>query len=358
MSIKQKLETLATERNAPCVTISFNTHRTRPDNEKDKIVLKNLVKEAETRVIEKFGKRPVQALLDKLSSVTEQIDVSYNLDSLHLFLSNDTLEIVRSIWSTNENIVHVSDAFVIRPLIKSYSRTEEYYILLLSQGGVHLYHAMNDSIVKEIINTDFPFTENPIMLTDPVQASDAKRVDNKAREYFNNIDKALVKLYRDSTIKTVVVTTENNYSLLQQVADFPSVYLGNITLDFNNSAPHQLVDQGWKFIQSLQQERQKEAIAEMKNAVSDGIVVTDLQEIYQAALDGRGELLIVNQHFSQPVVLENRTLKVVESGEGKDVIDDVASTISWEVVSKKGRVVYTEQEHLSDLGNIALKTRY
>lgn len=358
MSIKQKLETLAAERNEPCITISLNTHRTRPDNEKDRIVLKNLIKEAETRVIEKFGKRPVQPLLDKLGIITEQIDVSYNLDSLHLFLSNNTLEIIRSIWPTTGDIVQLSDSFAIRPLIKSYSRTEEYYILLLSQGGVNLYHAMNDSIVEEIINDDFPFTENPIMLTHPAQASDAKRVDNKAKEYFNNVDKALIKLYNDSNLKTVVVTTENNYSLLQQVSDLPAIYLGNITLDFNSSAPHQLVSQAWKFIQTLQHERRKNAIDEMKNAISEGVVVTDLQEIYQAAIDGRGELLIVNHNFSQPAILENRTLKVVENGSGKDVIDDVASTISWEVVSKKGRVIYTEQEHLNDLGNIILKTRY
>lgn len=358
MSIKQKLETLAAERNEPCVTISFNTHRTRPDNEKDKIVLKNLVKEAEKRVIEKFGKRPVLPLLDKLASITEQTDVSYNLDSLHLFLSNDTQEVIRSIWPVKENIVQVSDSFAIRPLIKSYSRTEEYYILLLSQGGVNLYHAINDSIIEEIVNEDFPFTENPIMLMHPVQVSDAKRVDNKAKEYFNNVDKALVKLYNDSNLKTVVVTTESNYSLLQQVADLRSVYLGNVSLDFNNSAPHQLVSQAWKFIQSVQHEERKEAINEMKNAVSEGLVITDLQEIYQAAVDGRGELLIVNQSFSQPVILENRTLKIVEDSSGKDVIDDVTSTISWEVVSKKGRVIYTEQEQLNDLGNIALKTRY
>lgn len=358
MSIKQKLEMLAAERNEPCITISLNTHRTRPDNEKDRIILKNLIKEAETRVLDKFGKRSVQPLLDKLASIPEQIDVSYNLDSLHLFLSNDTLEIVRSIWPTTGDVVHVSDSFVIRPLIKSYSRTEEYYILLLSQGGASLYHAMNDSIVEEIVNDDFPFTENPIMLTHPVQASDAKRVDNRAKEYFNNVDKALIKLYNDSNLKTVVATTENNYSLLQQVADLPTIYLGNISLDFNSSAPHQLVDQGWKFIQSLQHERRKAAIEEMKNAVSEGIVVTDLQEIYQAAIDGRGELLIVNHGFSQPAILENRTLQIVENGSGKEVIDDVASTISWEVVSKKGRVVYTEQEQLNDLGNIVLKTRY
>ena len=60
------------------------------------MLLKNLVKEAEERVIAEFGKRPVTSLLEKLESISAEIDVNYNLDSLHIFLSNDTKEIVKS----------------------------------------------------------------------------------------------------------------------------------------------------------------------------------------------------------------------------------------------------------------------
>lgn len=44
MTLRQKLEVLATEKNTPCVTISLNTHRTHPDNAQDVILLKNLKK--------------------------------------------------------------------------------------------------------------------------------------------------------------------------------------------------------------------------------------------------------------------------------------------------------------------------
>ena len=40
MTLKQKLEALATEKNTPCVTISLNTHRTHPENVQDIILLK------------------------------------------------------------------------------------------------------------------------------------------------------------------------------------------------------------------------------------------------------------------------------------------------------------------------------
>ncbi|MCC5612586.1 hypothetical protein LC612_39305, partial [Nostoc sp. CHAB 5834] len=149
MEFKEQLHKLATERNTPCVSISLNTHRTHPDNVKDDTVLRALLKEAEERVISEFGKRPVASLLEKIESVASEIDVNYNLDSLHLFLSNDTKEIIKSSWHTSNEGVYISDSFAVRPIIKSFNRSEIYLLMVLSQNGVQLYEAMNDEIVKE-----------------------------------------------------------------------------------------------------------------------------------------------------------------------------------------------------------------
>ena len=40
------------------------------------------------------------------------------------------------------------------------------------------------------------------------------------------------------------------------------------------------------------------------------------------------------------------------------VIDDITSDIAWEVISKKGRVIFTNQEEIQSFGDIALKVRY
>lgn len=63
---KEKLEKLATEKSFPCVTISMNTNRTYPDNQKDAIELKNLMKEAHDHVVDEFGQYEVTGLLEKI----------------------------------------------------------------------------------------------------------------------------------------------------------------------------------------------------------------------------------------------------------------------------------------------------
>lgn len=359
MALKALIQQLGTEENTPCVTISLNTHRTHPDNEKDKILLKNLLKEAEDRVVNEFGEKAATGLLKKIATIQNEVDVSHNLDSLHIFLSNETKEIVKLPWATHKDKVQIAQTFAMRPLIKAYSRSTPYLIMLLSQGGVHLYEAVNDGILQEIINDYFPFPKNTPNLFFPEKKSDPEYVDDLIKGYFNKIDKALVKVHNEKDLKCVVVSTIDNYGLLMQVADKPSVYHGYVKIDYNKRAPHQIVHQTWELVRSLQQQQKMEAIEEVKEAVAQGKVQTDLQEIYQSAIDGRGDLLIVHHDFVQAVIMKDkRTFDFIEDPSTPGAIDDITSNIAWQVLEKKGRAVFIAQDEIKDLGKIVLKTRY
>lgn len=357
--LKEQLQKLAGERNTPCVTLSLNTHRTHPDNAEDEVKLKNLVKEAEERVIAEFGKRSVASLLEKIEHIATEVDVNYNLDSLHIFLSNDTKEIVKSSWFTSHEGVHISDSFAVRSLIQSYTRSESYLLMLLSQSGVQLYEALNDKIIQEIRNEDFPVPENQYYNTNPDKGSDSGYLDDLVREFLNKVDKALVKVHNETGLNCVVICTEDNYSRLQQVADKASVYLGYAAVNYNKTETHHIVKQSWEIIKTLQKEHISQALDEINEAVAKGTVFTDLQEIFQASMDGLGDLLMVHEDFSQPVIMtSDRTFELTDDKTKKGVIDDITSHIAWEVLSKKGRVFFTSRDDIKELGNIVLKTRY
>lgn len=357
--IPNKLRKIATERNNPCVTISLNTHRTHPDSLQDEILLKKLLREAEDRVSREYDKKAVAPLLKRIDAVAGKINRNYSLDSMHVFLSNDTEEIIKLPFPTVENMVQIADGFNIRTLIKAYNRTDDYFILLLSQGGVSLYEAINDKIVEEIDNDDFPFAANPHVVTNNKEKSNARLMDDKVREYYNNVDKALVKIYNERELPCVVICTEANYSNLMQVADKPEIYLGFEPVNYNDTSVHTLGKQGWNVLKEYQRRERTEAIEEMEEAISQGKLLTDLQEIYQAAIDGRGELLISCEDFVQPVLMTGeRTFEIAPDKDTADVIDDITGTIAWEVLSKNGRVVFTTQEQLKKMGNIVLKVRY
>ena len=366
----KKLEGLATERSNPCVTISMITHQTHPENAPDLLTLEALLKEAKRRILSEFAEEDVSALLKNIAEIEEEMDVNYlnyTLNSLHIFLSNRTKEVIKSMFKVPENAVQVGDRFALKPLIKDFNQTEEYYILLISQSGAQLYHALNNMILGEISNDDFPFDvslkdqkiNKDHHYKDPQELTDPGRVENNILEYLNLIDKATVKMHRETGLPCVVVSTEHNYSRLKKIADVPAIYIGYATVDYNQIAPHALAIKAWKVVNEVQEQRIAEEIKEMQEAVGHGLVFTDLSDIFRAAKEGKGDLLIVNEDFHQAVKMNGElAFDLVNDSKQKGVIDDITNEIAWDVFSKNGRVVFTHQEEIKTLGDIALKVRY
>lgn len=356
---KVKLENLVMEKSNPCVTISMNTNRTHPDSEQDIIVLKNLLTKVKDQLMNEFGKRPAFDLLKNIDRAEKEIDFNYNLDSLHIFLSHSTNEIIKLPGPTPQNTFYIGERFAIKPLIKAVNRTEEYLILLLSQSGVKLFRTVNDAILQEIKNGDFPFAGNPHYLNDTEKISDGKQVDNMVREFFNKIDKALVKVYNQTNMNCVVVCTEDNYSRLMQVADKQSIYYGFARVNYNDTKNNILAAQAWAIVYAGQKKRRADAIREMKEAAGQNRVITELSEIYSAVKEGRGDLLIIHDDFHQAIKMaEEFSSNSVNDDRLPGATDDVMSDIAWEVISKKGRTIFTDGEELKVLGDIALKVRY
>lgn len=356
---KAILEKLGAEKNNPCVTISMKTHRTHPDNATDVIELKVLVSETKKRLIAEFGKKEIADLLKKLENIELEIDANYNLDSLHIFLSNTTKEIVKSSWTIDNNSVQISNTFAIKPLIKALNRTDPYLIMVLSQSGVHLYYAINDTIINEIKNDDFPFPQNPHILENSKEKSNAKLVDSMVAEYFHTVDKALVHIYNENHLHCVVVSTDDNYSKLIHLSMIPAIYYGNVTINYTDMSNHTIVKDTWVLIQKMQKSRILGAIDEMIAADSQNNVITDLTDIYQAVKEGRGELMIIQENYKQAVKFTgDYTFDLVDDNTLPGVVDDITSDIALDLINTKGRVVFINNELEMIFGKIALKLRY
>ena len=68
----------------PTVAISLNTHRTHPENLQDEIVLKNLIKHAEERILTEISEREVSEILTKLATIENKVDIKYLQDSFKI----------------------------------------------------------------------------------------------------------------------------------------------------------------------------------------------------------------------------------------------------------------------------------
>ncbi|WP_315823872.1 hypothetical protein [Paraflavitalea speifideaquila] len=306
--LKQQIQALAGKKEGPCITLALHTHRTHPDNQQDPIQLKNLLTEATKRLLQVYDKRTVANLLQHIHAVEQDIDHNYNLDGLYIFLANDTKTYIRTIWPPTENKVYLDDQFALRDLVKAYNRTAAYYILLLDPDGVQLFEAFDEKVQSAVHDHGFPAKENTHYLTDQLKASDPKQVDNQLKEFLNRIDKNMVAVHRQTPLPVIVAANRVNYDLLLQVADIASIYAGHFPIDHHNKDVHHLAEKAWPLIKDLQTANRTAAINELFAGVSAGKVITDLQEIWQAAKEGRGELLMVKTIMPSPLALPIQVL--------------------------------------------------
>jgi ppGpp synthetase/RelA/SpoT-type nucleotidyltranferase len=331
----EKLNRLAIERSNPYVTISMNTHRTHPDNTVDAIGLKNLLSEARNRISHEFSKHNLNNLLEKMNNLDHEIDHNHNLDSLHIFLSNTSKEIIRLALPTQTNTVHISNSFAIKPLIKVMNQTEEYYILLLSQSGVRLLYAINDSISEEIMNDDFPIAPKTHFLTNNEELVDGKQFDNMRNEYINKVDKAVFKEYNRKGLDCIVICTEDNYNRLIQVADDPSIYYGYSNMNYNDTSDQNIATHTWIMIKKLNHKFIEDAINEMQEAAGKGIASTNLSEINREVKKGRRALIDTQNDYHQK---DFNKLKI-DIEKKKPVLEKKLNTMSSDlrsILSKNG----------------------
>jgi hypothetical protein len=76
-------------REYPSVSIILPAYRTAPENLKHPIRVKNLVKEAEDRLLQEFTWREVDSLTSRLNDLVERINYQYMTEGLAIYANKD-----------------------------------------------------------------------------------------------------------------------------------------------------------------------------------------------------------------------------------------------------------------------------
>lgn len=340
-----------------CVTIILNTHRTRPDNEKDPLLLKNLVKEAEQRLYDVYEKRFVWPILDNLNRLVEKIDHAQNLESLIIFANQDMAEYTRLPIKVVDRVI-IDNTFATRDLVRAMHQESSYYVLVLSRQNARLIEAYNDKVVKEL-DGDFPLKNN-LYTTDRQDLSSNKGTDNLIEEYFNRVDKIVQAAIKDTPLAILLATETRNVHHYTKVADKKHIIIGHINKNRDDEKPHHIIPEAWEVVKAITKERIAARITELHKAMGAGKVVSDLSEIWNAIQHGRGQTLFIKKGFFQPAIFQNNTLVPVDKFEKdqKDVIDDIVDEMIEFNLAFGGDNVFIEGNDLEKFGNLALVTRY
>jgi hypothetical protein len=131
-------------------------HRSGPETQQDPIRFKNLLREAEERLIKRGLPAPESKELLESAQRLLQGDLfhQHQSDGLAMFLSVEMFRYYLLPFVFKELVI-VTDRFHIRPLLPLLSGDGRYYILALSQNKVRLLQGTHYS-VNEVALADVP----------------------------------------------------------------------------------------------------------------------------------------------------------------------------------------------------------
>ena len=340
-----------------CVTIILQTHRTMPDNERDPIVLKNLAKEAETRLLKDYNKKLVTPMIDKMYKLSEGINHRHNLESLVLFVNENIAEYVRLPINVESRVV-IDKTFATRDLVRAIHRESGYYVLVLSQNTARLIEALNDKVTLEI-EDGFPVENTNLYPVQRAEAAIANRLSNLTLEFFNCVDKQLNIVHKTNPLPVIICSEESNYPEYLKIADHREIIAGYLNGNRLQEKAHHIIDAAWPIVKELNKEKNKLRLSELSEAVNARHFVTDFNEIWKAIEEGRGKTLFVKRGYFQPARIENNIIELLSpENAGKANVDDIIDEMIEKNLDFGGDAVFIDGNELNDYQGLVLVTRY
>ena len=344
-----------------CITLILNTHRTLPENQKDAIVLKNSLKEAEERLMKSLEKNKAQEIAEHLTKLAATIDHSHNLESLILFVNveKQIAEFIRLPIAVVDRVI-IGDTFATRDLLRAIHLTSTYYVLVLSQQKVRLIQAMNDNVILEFGNP-FPIENKEFHTTSAIEGSDAGRKTNLIAEFFNRIDKEVNKIRKENPLPVLICTEEGNFHEYLKIADEQESiienYLNGNRLEEKADA---IVKEAWPIIKERTEKRNSDLKKELDQALGGGRFLSDVNEIMTAIKEGKVQTIFVQKGLFQPALLSNGSVTLLQENDEKpkDAVDDIFDEMIEMNMNYGGDAVFLPKGSLNEFNGFGAITRY
>jgi hypothetical protein len=342
-----------------CITIIVNTHRKKPDKLQDRIALKNLIQQANARLLTFETKERTAILTEKLKKLEESINHLENQESLLLFVNEDFATYTRLPISVGNRVV-IDTTFATRDLIRALHLQTNYFVLVLTEKKARLIEALSDKFVQEI-GKPFPI-ENvglyPILVKEKKNASVQTQY---LSEFFNRIDKEVNAIRYLHVLPVFICTEASNLHEYLKIADqkhtiFPVYLKGN----HEKETAQNIVSEAWKVLHKHCIEKENKRLEELELALTNGNYLCDINEIWDAIPEGRIQTLFLEENLFQSArVLQNSLILVGDEERNmQDVVDDIYDEIIEANLNHGGDVVFLPDGSLKKYKGFAAITRY
>lgn len=341
----------------PRVTITIPTHRTAPDSMQDPILLKNQISEATGKLSEKYDKKLVAGILDNMQQAEKAIDHSHNLEGLILYANKDFAAVVKVPAELMPGIT-VGSYFDVRPLYKAQQQLNNYYILTISQQKIRLINALNDLVLLEYQDENFPFANTSYFTTDAIKLAQDVFMENQIKEYFNDADK-LFKYYQAANKLPIILAGDvKSTSYYQKEMDDDSMVIKYLPGNYDHVPTHEIAKAAYPLLEEYRNEKQKSNLSKIEGGRSGKRLTSDFNEIYTAAIQGNADTLYLSDNFTLKGKIEDEQLIIDKTETDNPESEDLTINILEKVQETGGNIIFMQDDLLDKYNGMALLKRF
>ncbi|WP_030688950.1 hypothetical protein [Streptomyces globisporus] len=345
----------------PAVSLLMPTHRREPDNAQDPVRLRNLLARAEKDLQDDPGvTRERRAdVLSQLERAVAEVDLAHAEDGLVIHVAPGEHHVWTVARTVPERVV-IADTFLTRNLVAARSAERPYWALTVAADRISLWNGAPERAVEHTAD-GFPLTRS---LEDP-DAERKERIgdlpstfrDEDARTFFREAHEVLRTVLASEPRPLYVIGEAPAVSLLEETGSLPqdtaTVHQGGL-----GDGPEEAVRKALAPLLAAHEEAvSTTALTELDAARSRREYAGGLDEVHEAAKEGRIRLLAVEEHYRTVVRDYGDHLEPADASD-LDSRDDIVDEIVEQALETGAEVRFVPDGALADANRIAAVLRY
>ena len=378
-----QLEGLAQQTASPSISIFLPTHRAGQNTRQDPIRFKNLLREAEKKLLDSgMGPREVSALLKPAQELVDQAFFwKHQYEGLVVYLASDEIHSFRLPFTVEEQLV-ISRSYAITPVLPLFTKNGHYFILVLSQDEVRLFEGTRHSVGQIDLPEGTPQSlDEALQLDDPQKHAQFHTGTTQGgmrdgsfhgqgpgieeqkvwiEQFLNRVDAGLREIFRDQHAPLVLAGVDYLLPIYRKVSDYKNIMQAGITGGPEHLRPEELQEQAWPIVEAyFLQDLEKTVALYQQNANTDK--ASDIvEEIVAAANNGRVDQLILSVETQVWGVFNPDTGKVIPDPQGQSHPDNLAllDFVAMKTLQNGGTVYALSQDEMPTDSPIAAVFRY
>lgn len=377
------LKSLIAQQGKWCVSIYMPVHPVGREQQQDPIRVKNLLAEAETKLLANGLRRPeVQKLMRPAEELLWNREIwQQRGDGLAIFLTNDFHQIYRLPVEFEEQL-HTGNGFYIKPLLPCLGRGIKFYVLAFSLHNVRLFEGNADTISE--IKLSFPTSMEEALGTDEPEKylnmhsgsismgqgkgggavfhrhdpSDEDKA--KILRFFRSVDQGLNELLEEKSIPMVLAGVDYLLPIYREASSYRNLPEDAVIGNPDREKSKDLHAKAWNIVRPIFEESQKKAYEkfEQLNGQKSELAVRDIDTAIRAATFGQVETIFVPLGRQKWGRYDAENKKVIAGSEPGPENEDLFDLAATQTILNSGQVFAVSPEQMPGGGEVAAILRY